>query len=363
MVMSGKLLEITSTSEKEVKEKARTDIKVDENTLDKTITYNDPGKTFLGCKHYRVGAKIMADCCHQLFTCRLCHDEVISDHKIDRYATKMMMCMHCQLVQPISQKCSNTGCNQTLARYYCDVCKFHDDSPNKDIYHCPDCGLCRIGKGIGIDFYHCNKCNMCLGIGLKDKHKCIENNMKSDCPICHTDLFTSRNSVMLMKCGHPIHANCLNDYTRNGESTCPICSKSIVDMRMQWRLNDRIIQIQPMPVEFANSTADILCSDCDAKNKVTYHFVGLKCPGCGSYNTKVLATHGFPTGDVTINVNEVNNESLMNIIHEVEAEFGLNTANADVSEEDEGEEGDNGEELQIHVEQPPSDSNQNSTGK
>ena len=34
-------------------------------------------------------------------------------------------------------------------------CKLWDDDPHKSIYHCNDCGICRIGKGLGKDFFHC----------------------------------------------------------------------------------------------------------------------------------------------------------------------------------------------------------------
>ncbi|CAG8540255.1 6474_t:CDS:2 [Racocetra fulgida] len=36
-----------------------------------------------------------------------------------------------------------------LARYYCDKCKFWDDHPLRDIYHCDHCGICRKGRGLG----------------------------------------------------------------------------------------------------------------------------------------------------------------------------------------------------------------------
>jgi hypothetical protein len=34
-------------------------------------------------------------------------------------------------------------------------CRLWDDSPTKSIYHCADCGVCRVGKGLGKDFFHC----------------------------------------------------------------------------------------------------------------------------------------------------------------------------------------------------------------
>jgi len=267
--------------------------KSNEFILDTKVTYQDEEKTIMGCKHYQRGCKKLATCCGQLFTCRVCHDDV-SDHKIDRYATEQMMCMHCKEIQPINQICQNPKCGQKLARYYCSVCKFHDDTENKNIYHCAQCGLCRIGKGLSIDFFHCEKCNMCYPISDSTSHKCIENNMKSDCPICHTDLFTSRDPVCPMKCGHPIHVHCFREYVEAHNFTCPLCSKSLVDMQHHWEAFDHEIEAQPMPTEFKNTTATILCSDCEKKSEVSFHFVAMKCLECGSYNTKTISTSGFP---------------------------------------------------------------------
>ncbi len=142
-----------------------------------------------------------------------------------RYETKEMMCMFCQKVQPIQQNCAH--CHKILAKYYCPICKFLDDDPKKDIFHCSDCGLCRVGKRD--QFFHCAKCQHCLNISLKDSHQCIENNTKQNCPICHSDLFTSRIPVTFMKCGHSIHTTCFKDYTARNYN-CPICQRSVADM-------------------------------------------------------------------------------------------------------------------------------------
>jgi hypothetical protein len=50
---------------------------------DLSPSYQDKEKLHLGCKHYKRGCKILADCCNKFFPCRLCHDD-ISAHKIDR---------------------------------------------------------------------------------------------------------------------------------------------------------------------------------------------------------------------------------------------------------------------------------------
>lgn len=99
-----------------------------------------PHTTILGCKHYKRNCKLKQDCCGKIFVCRLCHDEQ-TDHQCDRYLVETMLCMLCNTEQPQSNKCCNAECGQEMARYYCGICKFFDGEPNRDIYHCPHCGL------------------------------------------------------------------------------------------------------------------------------------------------------------------------------------------------------------------------------
>lgn len=48
-------------------------------------TYHCQATGVLGCQHYQRKCALVAPCCSQVFTCRLCHDDVC-DHKMDRYA-------------------------------------------------------------------------------------------------------------------------------------------------------------------------------------------------------------------------------------------------------------------------------------
>jgi len=74
------------------------------------------------------------------------------------------------------------------------------------------------------DYIHCNKCGCCLNYKYYAKHPCIENSLKSDCPICFTYLFKSREPVtFFIPCGHPIHYDCLMEYAKMGNDKCPIC--------------------------------------------------------------------------------------------------------------------------------------------
>lgn len=106
----------------------------------------------LGCPHYKRNIKLQCSACHRWYTCRFCHDEV-EDHSLNRRETKNMLCMLCGSAQPASEHCIK--CTKRSARYYCSVCKLWDDDAGKSIYHCADCGICRIGQGLGKDFYHC----------------------------------------------------------------------------------------------------------------------------------------------------------------------------------------------------------------
>lgn len=113
-----------------------------------------------------------------------------------RKLTQTMRCMLCFQEQPAAKSCAY--CSEEMASYYCAICKLWDDSPDKSFYHCDGCGICRVGKGLGIDFQHCDKCNVCLCVAIFKDHRCIENNSESDCPICGEFLFTSRQEVIFM---------------------------------------------------------------------------------------------------------------------------------------------------------------------
>ena len=106
----------------------------------------------LGCKHYKRNIKLQCSTCSKWYTCRFCHDEV-EDHHLVRRETKHMLCMLCGCAQRAAESCAE--CGQRAAWYYCDVCKLWDDDTEKNIYHCEECGICRIGVGLGKDFYHC----------------------------------------------------------------------------------------------------------------------------------------------------------------------------------------------------------------
>ena len=73
---------------------------------------------------------------------------------------------------------------------------------------------------------------------------------------------------------------------------CPICNKSLANMETQFRNLDLLIQAQPMPAEFRDTKAVVLCNDCSGRCTVPYHWLGLKCLICLSYNTVELQILG-----------------------------------------------------------------------
>lgn len=121
---------------------AQSDISDEEETVSRS----------LGCAHYKRNVKLQCSTCHRWYTCRFCHDEK-EDHMLIRKETKNMLCMLCGCPQPAGDVCID--CGETTAWYYCDICKLWDNDSEKNIYHCNDCGICRVGRGLGKDFYHC----------------------------------------------------------------------------------------------------------------------------------------------------------------------------------------------------------------
>ncbi|KAF9593211.1 hypothetical protein IFM89_020706 [Coptis chinensis] len=247
-------------------------------------SFRDEEKQVFGCEHYKRNCKLLASCCNKLFPCRFCHDKV-SDHAMDRKATSEMMCMRCLKIQAVGPVCTTPACGGLqMANYYCSICKFFDDE--RTVYHCPFCNLCRVGRGLGVDFFHCMKCNCCLGMKLVD-HKCREKGLETNCPICCDDLFTSSAAVRALPCGHFMHSACFQAYTCS-HYTCPICSKSLGDMAVYFGMLDALLATEELPEEYRDRCQDILCNDCDKKGTARFHWLYHKCGSCGSYNTRVI---------------------------------------------------------------------------
>lgn len=233
----------------------------------------------LGCKHYRRNCRLVAPCCGKSVTCRLCHDETM-DHEIDRYAIQEVVCMQCFSRQPVAQNC--VKCGECFATYFCGTCNFFDNDESKNIFHCDKCNVCRIG--LPTEFFHCDICNSCLSITLKGDHKCVNDAMHGDCPICMENMRYSVNPVIPMQCGHAMHHSCYEDYIKTNYK-CPTCQKSVGDMSRYFRNLDEYVAETQMPEEYCDVMREIYCNDCEKNSDVPFH-IYMKCAHCGSYNTK-----------------------------------------------------------------------------
>lgn len=132
-------------------------------------------------------------------------------------------------------------------------------------------------------------------ISTSSPHKCVERSKDCDCPICGDYLFNSTRPVVSMQCGHNIHRHCFQEHMKTSYR-CPLCNKSCVNMEYQFRSHDLAILTQPMPAEYRNARAIVSCNDCRAKSQTAYHWLGLKCSVCQSYNTTQLQLVGMPRG-------------------------------------------------------------------
>jgi RING finger/CHY zinc finger protein 1 len=268
---------------------------------------------YLGCAHYQ--RKVTLACVHPLcagrfYGCRFCHDEEHDDgqsdvrlvHKFDRKGVPCVRCEACKEVQSPAQTCRACAC--TLGAYFCRVCVLYDDEglDKKRIFHCDACGICRVGGSE--NFKHCDSCAMCVQIPKPGSphHKCSR--FSGNCAVCLEDIFTSRSApTPLSNCTHTVHSTCLTAMLKGGIYRCPECQRSAVDMRTSWARLDFDLVVQPMPCDLRGKAVRIVCNDCSTPAQVPRHYSGLRCPGCGSWNTTqtsggaIEATwphHGYP---------------------------------------------------------------------
>jgi RING finger/CHY zinc finger protein 1 len=259
----------------------------------------------IGCSHYKRKSKFVTPCCKKVYTCRFCHDDK-EDHTVNRKEVTELICTLCEMRQPVQAECQNCGirfgkvgtshcvtCTLISVQYTCLECNLFDDE-DKNQFHCPGCGICRIG---GADkFFHCEKCNMCLPIQLQNGHKCVENVSRANCPVCLEDIHTSRIPCHIPMCGHLLHRTCFNQLLKAGHYACPICQTSLMDMTQLWKYLDNEVAHTPMPSQYNCYLVQILCKDCHKESTVKFHVIGCKCIHCGSYNTCRIKGPFKPSG-------------------------------------------------------------------
>ena len=195
---------------------------------------------YAGCEHYKRLCQLKCPTCETYFACRFCHDALMNEnpkvavekrHPLDRKAVKSVMCMACGLEQVPGRECS--GCGVVLGNYFCGICNLYDHE-DKGQYHCDGCGMCRVNKG---RFVHCEGCNTCVSKEVKETHRCIPSAMRSACPVCQEDIFTSRKQSQLLGCcGHYMHSECYASLRLSSEKIkkCPLCQQCLCDHSRVW---------------------------------------------------------------------------------------------------------------------------------
>lgn len=163
-------------------------------------------------------------------------------------------------------------------------------SNDEDPYHCEKCGFCRVGGRE--NFRHCDDCGMCIDSLLFDDHNCKAGKYMSNCPVCQEDLFSSRDASHEMPCGHAIHWHCFKELTTY-DTRCPVCKKTAETpehMAPTWEAMAMGIALQPVPPELARCVT-IICNDCETVDQDRrWHFLGVRCMHCTSFNTNVERT-------------------------------------------------------------------------
>jgi zinc finger-like protein len=95
-----------------------------------------------------------------------------------------------------------------------------------------------------------------------------------------------------------MHAACFRDLAARSYA-CPVCSKSLGDMRVYWGMLDALLARDKeggggggggaaLPPALAGRTQAIACNDCGVASTAPFHFVYHKCAGCGGYNTRLV---------------------------------------------------------------------------
>jgi RING finger and CHY zinc finger domain-containing protein 1 len=236
-------------------------------------------KEIIDCEHYERKCDLLSPCCNKWVPCRFCHDDNdLCESKFDRFNVSKIRCIECKEEQEVSNKCKK--CEIKFAESFCGICKVW----TKDkIWHCNDCGFCRIGE----ELYHCKLCDKCW---LSEDHPCVKKLLSRDekCPVCLESSFHSKKTTHVMNCGHQIHSECFNENLKKNIYQCPICKKSAIDMTNTWQRIKIEKNNTPMPDEYKDMKVKVACFDCLKESETEFHIVGLECKHCGSFNTQKL---------------------------------------------------------------------------
>ena len=234
------------------------------------------------CSHYERGCDMWAACCQVWVKCRLCHDETVGDHLLDRYNLEKVRCRACNHEGKPAKSCPE--CKVSWGEYHCQTCNLWLTVPEEtSIYHCHDCNMCVKAR---VPTEHCHDCGICIA---KD-HQCTGHAWKMDqeCLVCHDTLRGSVKAPHRLPCGHVLHQECFNGILKSGDIKCPACRETIVVPEIAntiWSRMRQSIEETPMPEDLRESSMEMKCNDCHHQATTRFHIVGWLCEQCGSGNT------------------------------------------------------------------------------
>lgn len=281
------------------------------------------------CEHYKKNcSRFYFSCCGLYDPCMRCHRE---RNICKRPILEKITCNKCSLEQEPSPQCKR--CSILFGNFYCNICSIWTE--RTDIYHCNDCGICRVGPREVT--FHCFDCGTCFHKSDYN-HICSKKSYKEEvCIICKEDLFTSQKEFISLPCSHFIHQECFQDCLQYQRYQCPFCKKSMINMESIWSIIRKEIKRNKVPEDmieikenniiptrygkfkikeitdliykgnfidwklkdgslvFAslqkkdlekNIYLQIYCNDCEKKSYSLYHFYGLMCNFCKGFNTQ-----------------------------------------------------------------------------
>ena len=208
------------------------------------------------CEHYeKFCYKFRFDCCGIYDPCKRCHKERNCPSK-NNLIVQEITCTVCEKSQESGEFC--IGCGIKFSKSYCGLCQIWT---SKDITHCNKCGSCRVSKSE--DLLHCDNCGICFHkSGL---HTCRNNKTSCKdaiCAVCTEEIFNSQSGSYLMECSHFVHTNCFKQYISSGYYKCPLCKKSMINLKSRWILIREQIKLNPLPNDFFPiSSGDIVDSN------------------------------------------------------------------------------------------------------
>ena len=304
---------------------------------EETLSTSNESKT---CSHYKNSCyKLYFDCCKIYDPCKRCHIErkcpkfngLLSDINVSE-----ITCSVCDTQQSPGECCIK--CNTKFANSYCGVCQIW--TAHEHITHCNKCGACRVGTPETIT--HSDYAGKCVSINSPLAKLSANSNSSNAkykiCGICHENTFISQRESIILKCCHTLHKDCCDTYVLRGGYKCIECKKSMFDMTRLWyqikhsikshRIPEDFMPIKPGHIieskygkflvndvvnelysgEFVDWSLGgkrkrafgtlhsssiknihyktIYCNDCEKNSITKYHFNGLECVNCGSFNTQ-----------------------------------------------------------------------------